>query len=384
MTCRSALSWFVSLAVVMGAVTVVRSAPTRTLVYIGTYTADTSKGIYAFRFDPASGTLTPVGLVAETKSPSFLAVSPNRKFLYAVNEISSFEGERAGSVTAFSIDPQSGKLAALNRRSSKGDGPCHLAVDATGRFLAVANYGGGNFSLLPIGADGRLGDSIAMLANGGSGPDKQRQEGPHAHAVVFDSHNRFLLGADLGLDRVFIYKFDPSTGAIGANDPSSVQLAPGAGPRHVAFHPTLPLAFVINELSSTITSLSWDPKTGRLAAAGSVSSLPAGYSGEENSTAEIAVHPGGRYLYGSNRGHDSIAVFSIGRTGTLSLVEHESTRGQTPRNFAIDPSGKWLIAANQKSNTLAVFRIDQESGALTPVGPLARVGTPVCVLFMPQ
>jgi 6-phosphogluconolactonase len=380
MTLRSAVSSLVALAILAAAVTTLRSAATGALVYVGTYTGDTSRGIYAFRFDAASGRLTSIGLVARTNSPSFLAVSPNRKFLYAVNEISSFEGERSGSVSSFSIDAQSGKLTALNSKSSKGDGPCHLAVDGTGRFLAVANYGGGNFSLLPIAADGRLGDSIAILANGGSGPDKERQQGPHAHAVVFDARNRYLLGADLGLDRVFIYKFDPSTGAIRANDPSSVQLAPGAGPRHVAFHPTLPLAFAINELSSTITSLSWDPATGRLAAAGSVSSLPAGYTGT-NDTAEIAVHPSGRFLYGSNRGHDSIAVFGIGPTGTLTLIEHESTRGQTPRNFAIDPSGKWLIAANQKSNTLAVFSIDQNTGALTPTGPLAQVGTPVCVLF---
>jgi 6-phosphogluconolactonase len=381
MTMRAVLGFAAVLTLTVGAIAVVHSAAAGRLVYIGTYTGDGSKGIYAFRFNDASGALTPVGLAAATKSPSFLAVSPNRKVLYAVNEISSFEGESAGSVTAFSINAQTGKLTPLNAKSSKGDGPCHLAVDATGRFVAVANYGGGNFSLLPIGADGRLGDSIAILANGGSGPDKKRQEGPHAHAVVFDARNRYLLGADLGLDRVFVYKFDPSSGSLGANDPSSVQLAPGAGPRHVAFHPTLPLAFAINELTSTITSLSWDAAKGRLAAAGSVSSLPAGYSGE-NTTAEIAVHPHGRFLYGSNRGHDSIGVFAIAPTGTLTLVEHESTRGKEPRNFAIDPSGKWLIAANQKTNTLAVFSIDQETGTLTPVGPLAQVGTPVCVLFL--
>ena len=381
MTVRSLLQFVLVAGMTLGAIAVVRSTEPGRLVYIGTYTGDNSQGIYAFRFDEESGALKMLGLAAATKSPSFLAISPNRKFLYAVNETSSFEGEKAGSVTAFSIHAPSGKLTALNAKSSKGDGPCHLAVDATGRFVAVANYGGGNFSLLPVGADGRLGDSIAILANGGSGPNKKRQEGPHAHAVVFDARNRFLLGADLGLDRVFIYKFDPSTGSLGANDPSSVQLAPGAGPRHVAFHPRLPLAFAINELTSTITSLSWDAATGRLAAAGSVSSLPAGYAGD-NSTAEIAVHPNGRFVYGSNRGHDSIAVFAIAPTGTLTLVEHESARGQTPRNFAIDPSGKWLIAANQKSNTLAVFSIDQETGTLTPVGPLAQVGTPVCVLFL--
>jgi 6-phosphogluconolactonase len=381
MTLRSLLHAVLAMSLTLGAITIVHSASPGRLVYIGTYTGDASKGIYAFRFDDGTGALTPVGLVAETKSPSFLAVSPNRKFLYAVNEISSFEGEKAGSVTAFSIDGQSGKLTQLNAKSSKGDGPCHLAVDATGKFLAIANYGGGNFSLLPVGGDGRLGDSVAILANGGSGPDKERQEGPHAHAVVFDARNRYLLGADLGLDRVFVYKFDPATGALGANDPASVQLAPGAGPRHVAFHPTLPLVFAINELTSTITTLSWEPASGRLAAAASVSSLPPGYSAD-NSTAEIAVHPNGRFLYGSNRGHDSVAVFAIAPTGNLALVEHESTRGQTPRNFAIDPTGKWLIAANQKSNSLAVFSIDQDTGVLTPVGPLAQVGTPVCVLFL--
>jgi 6-phosphogluconolactonase len=378
---RAMLRFAAAVSLTLGSIAAVYSAGAGRLVYVGTYTGNASKGIYAFRFDEGSGALSPVGLVAETKSPSFLAVGPNRKFLYAVNEISSFEGERTGSVSAFSINVQSGKLTALNAKSSKGDGPCHLAVDATGRFVAVANYGGGNFSLLPIGADGRLGDAVAILANGGSGHDKERQKGPHAHAVVFDSRNRYLLGADLGLDRVFVYKFDPSTGSLGASDQSSVQLAPGAGPRHVAFHPTLPLAFSINELSSTITSLSWDAAKGRLAAAGSVSSLPAGFSGE-NSTAEIAVHPNGRFLYGSNRGDDSIAVFAIAPTGTLTLVEHESTRGKEPRNFAIDPSGKWLIAANQKSNSLAVFSIDQNTGALSPVGSLAQVGTPVCVLFL--
>jgi 6-phosphogluconolactonase len=381
MTVRAVLEFLVAVSMTLGAIAAVPSAASGRLVYIGTYTGDRSRGIYAFRFDEASGALTPVGLVAETKSPSFLALSPNRKFLYAVNEISSFEGERAGSVSGFSIDAQTGKLTKLNVKSSKGDGPCHLAVDASGRFVAVANYGGGNFSLLPIDADGRLGDAVAILANGGRGPNKERQDGPHAHAVVFDAANRYLLGADLGLDRVFVYKFDPSTGSLGANDPSSVQLAPSAGPRHLAFHPKLPLAFAINELTSTITSLSWDAASGRLAAAGSVSALPSGYSGK-SWTAEIAVHPNGRFLYGSNRGHDSIAVFAVAPTGRLTLLEHESTRGKTPRNFAIDPSGKWLIAANQKSDSLAVFSIDQETGALTPVGPLTHVGTPVCVLFL--
>jgi len=382
MTRRSAVSSIFVLAALVGAVATARSAATGTLVYVGTYTGDTSKGIYAFRFDGASGKLTPVGLAAETRSPSFLSVSPNRRFLYAVNEISSFEGERAGSVSGFSIDAQSGRLTALNSKSSKGDGPCHLAVDATGRFLAVANYGGGNFSLVPIAADGRLGDSVAILANGGRGPDKERQEGPHAHAVVFDARNRYLLGADLGLDRVFIYKFDPSSGAIGANDPSSVQLAPGAGPRHVAFHPTLPLAFTINELSSTITSLSWDARTGRLAAAGSVSSLPADFSGQ-NSTAEIAVHPSGRFLYGSNRGHDSIAVFAVGADGRLARAAIPSCGGKWPRNFALAPSGRFVLVANQHSDNLAVLLIEIGGAELGAARASVSVSKPSCVQFVP-
>ncbi len=357
------------------------AAATGRLIFVGTYTGASSKGIYAFRFDDGSGALTPIGLVAETPSPSFLAVSPNHRFLYAVNEVSSFDAEKAGSVTAFAIDAQTGRLRLLNAQSSKGADPCHLAVDATGRFVAVANYSSGNFALLPASADGKLGAAVAILANGGTGPNAARQDGPHAHAVVFDASNRYLLAADLGIDRVLVYRFDPSSGAITANNPSSLQLAPGAGPRHLALHPKAPLAFVINELMSTVTSLSWDQKSGRLAAAGSVSTLPAGFSGS-NDTAEIVVHPNGRFLYGSNRGHDSIAVFAIGATGNLSLVEHEPTRGQTPRNFTIDPTGRWLIAANQKSGTLAVFSIDAESGMLTPVGPLAQVGSPVCVLFV--
>jgi 6-phosphogluconolactonase len=220
-----------------------------------------------------------------------------------------------------------------------------------------------------------------LLANGGSGPNKERQDGPHAHAVEFDSSNRFLLAADLGIDRVLIYRFDAAKGTLTANDPGSLQLAPGAGPRHISFHPSSPLVFAINELNSTITTLSWDAKTGRLAAAGSVSTVPADYHDPGNTTAEIVVHPNGRVLYGSNRGHNSIAVFSIGSTGNLSLLQHQSTRGEWPRNFALSPDGRWLVAANQKSNSLAVFSVDS-MGTLAPVGPLTPVGTPVCVLFV--
>ncbi len=268
--------------------------------------------------------------------------------------------QRSGSVRSFTIDAATGKLSAISVQSTQGADPCHLAIDATGRVLAVANYTGGNFVLLPV-TDGQLAPPMAVLAGSStrSGPNKARQSGPHAHAVVFDPTNQFLVGADLGLDRLFVSRVDPSAARSEAAAPTGVAVAPGAGPRHFAFHPNGRLAYSINELDSTVTSFSWDAKSGTLTAGRSVSTLPA--EGHANSsTAEIAVHPTGRFLYGSNRGHDSIAAFAIQQDGGLTLIEHEPTRGQTPRNFTIDPSGRWLIAANQRTGNLAVFSIDAE------------------------
>jgi 6-phosphogluconolactonase len=350
------------------------------LVFIGTYTDATTKGIYAFRFDDRTGALSPVGLVAETPSPSFLAMSSSGRFLFAVNEIGTFKGEKSGSVTSFAVDRATGKLTETSVQPTRGAAPCHLALDRTERFLAVANYNGGNFALLPVEADGKLGPPKVVVAGEGSGPNRQRQEGPHGHSVVFDAQNAFLIGSDLGIDRLLVYRFNPAAGTLTPNDPASASLPPGSGPRHFAFHPNGKYAFSINELMSTMTSFSWDAKSGRLVTIGSVSTLPADFHGE-STTAEIVVHPNGRFVYGSNRGHDSIAVFGINDDGTLKLVQHAPTRGETPRNFAIDPTGRWLIAANQKSGTLAVFRVDDKTGALSPTGPLANVGSPVNVLF---
>jgi 6-phosphogluconolactonase len=346
------------------------------LVYIGTYTGETSKGIYAFRFDDGSGALTPLGLVAETPSPSFLTSSANGRFVFAVNELQTFGGAAGGSVTSFAVDPATAKLTEISVQPSRGAGPCHLALDRTGRYLAVANYGGGNYSLFPVGADGRLQPAASVVAGEGS------EAGAKAlgHAVGFDAGNRFLVTADKGLNKMLVYRFDVSTGALTANQPPAAGLPTGSGPRHFAFHPNGRWLFTISEQAATITSFLWDQKSGTLTASGSVPTRPEGVT--TGSTAEIAVHPSGRFVYGSNRGHDSIAVFSVGIDGELTFVEHESTRGQTPRNFALDPSGRWLIAANQRSGTLAVFSIDQTSGALAPVGPLATVGSPVSILFM--
>jgi 6-phosphogluconolactonase len=356
------------------------SSRTERVVYIGTYTGEASKGIYAFRFDDSSGGLTPIGLVAETPSPSFLASSRNGRFVFAVNELQSFGGAASGSVTSFAVDPVTAKLTEINAQPSRGAGPCHLALDRTGRYLAVANYSGGNFALFPVGADGRLQPATSVVAGEESASDASQPITRLGHAVGFDAGNRFLVTADKGLSRLLVYRFDASTGALAPNQPRSAALPPGSGPRHFAFHPNGKWLFTITEQAATITTFSWDQKSGSLTASSNVPTRPAGVT--TGSTAEIAVHPTGRFVYGSNRGHDSIAVFSVGADGALTLVEHELTRGQTPRNFALDPTGRWLIAANQRSNTLAVFSIDQTTGALTPVGPLTSVGSPVCVLFM--
>jgi 6-phosphogluconolactonase len=371
-------------ACVIGLATAVAVANTTTLarraervVYIGTYTGEASKGIYAFRFDDSSGALTPIGLVAETPSPSFLTASTNGRYVFAVNELQTFDGAPGGSVTSFSVDKGTAKLAQISVQPSKGAGPCHLVLDRTERYLAVANYGGGNYSLLPVGQDGTLQPATATVAGQRAESGKSK---PLGHAVGFDADNRFLITADKGLDQMLIYRFDPAKGALTPHQPPAAGLPPGSGPRHFAFDPKGRWVFTINEQGATVTTFAWDQNAGTLKPLGSVPTRPPEVT--TGSTAEIAVHPSGRFVYGSNRGHDSIAVFSVGSDGALTHVEYESTRGQTPRNFALDPSGRWLIAANQRSHTLAVFSIDQKTGALSPVGPLASVGSPVSIIFM--
>jgi 6-phosphogluconolactonase len=351
-------------------------------LWVGTYTDGTkSKGIYTALFDEQTGAVSALTVAAETPNPSFLALHPNGKYLYAVNETGNGP-EHSGLVTAYTIDAGTGTLTELNHQLSRGAAPCHLAIDATGRFLVVANYGGGNFAEFAIGADGRLSPSMALLAHAGSGPNKERQEGPHAHDVVFSRDNRHLVAVDLGVDQVFVYTFDPASGALKPAPQQSAATPPGAGPRHFAFHPGGRSAFSINELSSTITSYTWNGGTGALTPGASVSTLPANFQGT-SSTAEIAIDATGSFVYGSNRGHDSIAVFAVTPSGALSLVEHTPTGGKTPRNFTIDPTGRWLVAANQDSSTLTVFRRDATSGRLTAAGTPHDAPTPVCVLFHP-
>ena len=371
----------VTLAAALAVATALAQGPSGTLVYVGTYTGEKSKGIYAFRFNQTSGALTPVGLVAEAKSPSWLALHPSGRFLYAANETDDYDAEKSGAVSAYAIDSATGALTLLNAQSSRGAHPCHLSVDRAGSHLIVANYTGGNLAVLPIGADGTLGPAAQVVKHAGSSVNSERQKGPHAHSIDFDADNRFAVSADLGADRVFVYRYDAMGGRLSAGLHPAVAAQPGAGPRHFAFHPNGRFGFAINELSSTITAYSWDGQRGALKTLATVPTLPRG-SRQRNSTAEIRVHPGGRFLYGSNRGHDSIAVYSVApASGTLALVEHESTRGRTPRNFTIDPTGQWLIAANQGTDTLAVFRINTKDGSLTATGGLTSLGSPVAIVF---
>jgi 6-phosphogluconolactonase len=357
--------------------------PDKLWVYVGTYTGKASKGIYRLELDLATGKLTPRGLAAEATNPSFLAIHPNRRFLYAVSEVGSFGGKKSGAVGAFAIDPRTGNLTALNQQPSGGADPCHLVVDRQGKYVLAANYTGGSACVLPVGSDGRLGEATAFVQHRGSSVNKQRQQGPHAHSINLDAANRFAFVADLGLDKVLVYRFDADKGTLTPNDPRGVDLTPGSGPRHFAFHPNGRWAYVINELLSTVTALTYDPEHGVLKGLQTVSTLPEGFKGN-TSTAEVQVHPSGKFLYGSNRGHDSIAVFRIDpKSGALTPAGHQSDKVKTPRNFGIDPTGKYLIVANQGSDSLVVFRIDPATGALTTTGNVAEVPVPVCVKMMP-
>ncbi len=350
---------------------------TETRVYFGTYSSPKSKGIYVSRLDSQTGRLTPPELAAEAASPSFLALHPSRPLLYAVNEAGG-----TGGVSAFSIDRSSGKLTFLNQQSSGGGAPCHLNVDATGRFVLIANYTGGSCAVFPIETDGRLAPSSAFVQHRGSSVNRQRQSAPHAHGIYLDPQNRFAFVPDLGLDKVLIYKFDAARGLLEPNDPAFGEVPPGSGPRHLALHPNGQHAYVINEMLCTITGFACDLQRGSLAPGQTVSTLRPGESVQPGwSTAEIEVHPNGKFLYGSNRGQDTIAVFSIDHaTGDLNLVQHVAT-GRTPRGFGIDPSGRFLIVGGQDSDTVSGFVIDAETGRLSPTGQTVEVGKPVCVKF---
>ena len=352
------------------------AAPAKADVYVGTYTGGLSKGIYRFELDLATGKAGEPALAAESKNPSFLALHPGRKFLYAANETG-----KVGTVSAFAIQAD-GTLAPLNQQPSEGQSPCHLVVDKAGRHVLVANYSSGTAAVLPIGADGKLAPASQTVRHEGKGPNARRQEGPHAHSINLDAANRFAFLADLGLDRVFSYKYDGAAGTLTPNDPPAGATAPGAGPRHFCFHPNGKFAYVINEMLCTVTAFAYDAEKGALAEVQTVPTLPADFTGS-NTTAEVQLTPDGRFLYGSNRGHNSLAVFSVdAATGKLTAAGHVPSDGKTPRNFGIDPTGRWLLAAHQDSDSIVVFKIDPQTGKPEPTGQTLKVGKPVCVKMM--
>jgi 6-phosphogluconolactonase len=358
----------------------------RTVVYVGTYTRGGSEGIYIYSMNPSTGALEFVSTLGGVKNPSFLAIHPGRRHLYAVNEVQELNGKSSGAVSAFRIDPATGGLSYLNRQASLGSGPCHLTVDRTGRFVVVANYGGGSVAVLPINDEGALEEATDFVQHVGSSVDPRRQSGPHAHSVTLDPTNRYVFAADLGLDKVLIYLLDLGQGTLQPNDQAWVEVKAGAGPRHFAFHPSGRAAYLICEMDSTLIVFACGSPPGTLRKVQSLSALPKGFEGTSYA-ADLHVAPSGKFVYGSNRGHDSIAVFRVeDETGRLTLVGHQPTLGRTPRGFAVDPTESYLLVANQDSNTVVTFRVDQDTGMLTATGHVAEVPTPVClkVLTLPE
>jgi 6-phosphogluconolactonase len=360
-----------------------------TLVYVGTYTSAKSKGIYLFRLQAENLavsqniTLVPLGLAAETPNPSFFDIDLNRRLIFAINEVQEFEGRPGGLVSAFKIDGSTGRLTPINHQSSAGAGPCHLTLDKQGRHAFVANYGGGSVAVLPIAADGRLGAATAVVQHTGSSVHPERQNRPHAHCVTLDSSNRFAFVCDLGLDKILAYRFDAAKGTLTPNAPAFTPVKPGSGPRHMVFRPDGRFAYVANELTSTISAFEYDARAGALKEVQTVSTLPEHFDGP-NTAAEIDVHPSGRWVYVSNRGHNSVVLFASDRErGTLTYVEEQGTGGAKPRHFGIAPSAEYLAIGNQDSDTVLACRVDAGNGRLRPSGIFASVPSPACIKFLP-
>ena len=351
------------------------------LVYIGSYASSDEDGIHVYRLDMATGALTHQSGIGGVDSPSFLEISPNRRHLYAIGETSEVNGTPGGAVAAFQIDQQTGALTHLNTESAVGTGPCHISVDHTGCHVLVANYGGGSVAILPINADGSLGAASDFVQHQGSSIDPNRQQEPHAHSIFVTPNNQHAFAPDLGLDKIKIYAIDHDSGKLSEQRPGEVE--PGSGPRHLDFHPNGRYAYVITEMGNTITVFDYDADAGTLNATQAISTLPEGYA-ETSHTADIHIHPNGKFLYGSNRGHDSIAVYAIDpNNGQLETVEIVATGGNGPRNFGLDPTGTYLIAGNHGSNDIFTFAVDGDTGKLTPTGHRVEVPSPVCHKFIP-
>lgn len=362
------------------------------LVYVGTYTEPIvfgtgeivqgkGEGIYIYHMDESSGALKLINKASGIRNPSYLAFDSTQRFLYAVNELKTFEGQPTGTISAFTVDSRTGKLEFLNKQLTHGTDPLHVIVDNRNEYVFVANFMSGSVCVLPILKDGSLAEASDFIQHQGASIDPIRQKGPHAHSVWLDKTNRFLLVPELGLDKLVVYKFDRKRGMLEPNRIPWIKTKPGAGPRHMAFHPSGKFAYLINELNSTMEALAYDGRTGRLTELQVVTTLPEDFK-KASTCSHVEVHPSGAFLYGSNRGHDSIVIYKIDqRTGKLTHTAHESTQGRTPRNFTIDPTGRFLLVANQDSDTLTMFRINQQTGKLLSTGQVTQVPKPVCVKF---
>ena len=359
------------------------------LTYIGTYTrreahvdGSNSEGIYIYRFDDTDGSLSHVSTVSGVDNPSFLALDPQQNYLYAANEVGDFGGASSGAVSAFAIDADTGGLTFLNQQATGGSFPCHLSVDKQGRHVLAANYGGGSVALFPVNPDGSLAEASDFHQHQGSSVNPQRQQEPHAHSVTVAPDNRFAFVADLGMDQMVSYQIDPDNHKLVPTEPPWKTARPGSGPRHFDFHPNGQYAYLINELDSTLTAFNYNADQGTLTEIQTLSTLPADFSGSSH-CADVHVAASGNFVYGSNRGHDSIAIFAINPgTGRVTPVGHTSTQGETPRNFALSPNGDYLLAANQNTSNIATYHVDQATGELTPTGHNVQVPTPVCIKFL--
>ena len=356
------------------------SAPVQTetpehyLAYFGTYTRgeNAAKGIYVSRFEVSSGRMSPIRLVLEAEDPSFLAVHPNQRYLYSTNEVA----KRIGTISAYAIESTTGKLQLLNHVSSQGKIPCHISLDASGKMLAVANYVTGTVASYRVLGNGQLGDAVSIIQH--RGPKK-----PHPHSANFSPKNRFLIVPDVGTDKIHLYRADPTRAVLDPHQPEEISARPGSGPRHLAFHPSGRYCYVIEETKNAVMAFKWDEQQGTLKEFERIPVLPDSFSGESY-TAEIIAHPSGKFLYVSNRGHDSISVLSIDpHSGRLAVVDHTPTQGNYPRNFNLDPTGKWLIALNRESNTVVIFAIDPQTGILTPTGQVLDLLNPSCLRWVP-
>jgi 6-phosphogluconolactonase len=353
----------------------------KTNFYVGTYTAGKGEGIYLCRLNSANGDLKLIDVTKNVSNPSFLALDGSKQLLFAVNEDETFAGKPGGAVSAFKIDPAAGRLEFINQKPTHGPSPCHLLVDQTNRNVLIANYSAGSVTVAPL-HNGALGDPVSLVQHHGSSVNRDRQGGPHAHCITLDQANRFAYVSDLGLDQIKIYRFNSQTGGLRPNVQPFVSVKPGAGPRHFTIHPNQRWAYLINELDSTVNCFNFDPVTGRLAEFQNTPTLPANFSGESY-CAELAVSPSGRFLYCSNRGHDSITVFAINQEhGFITPVQYQPTGGKWPRHFAIDPSGRYLLVANQNTDNIFSFSIAEQTGRLTPTGRSVELPSPVCILFI--